>query len=164
MADIDPRVRLLTDLLMAQRFAWVASEIIEAIEVGFDEGAFDQDVEFQRKRLDLRAIEGIPAESIDKAGKAWRRPIEQKRRQYLPDEQVRVAVNIFVDRLASAAEMVQKSASVLNEIMNAAVLLHVEIDGEARPLDSSGANIAAERLRSLQNEFLEWLLSYKDEK
>jgi hypothetical protein len=161
MADIDRRVRVLTDILMDRGFGWLAAEIIDAIEAGRND-ASDRDphVTAQRAALNQRLLKGDanPASSPESLKHSASRPAHSGERMSA-DDQVFVAVDLFVDRLTSAAEMTAKSVDALSTFMNAPVSLYVETEGEIRAVLPAKARESALRLGGVKNELIEWLIS-----
>jgi hypothetical protein len=164
MADIDRRLRMLLDVLMAQGFGWLAVEIIETLGRGYN-GGNDKDslVESQRIALNSRLLSGDANATSTPEGLKYSATRPQPRIEPLgADQQIFLAVNIFVDRLASAAEMTAKNLDELRGLMDASVSLSVETEeGEVRAIRPADARDVAVHLRRVENQLAEWLIATK---
>jgi hypothetical protein len=162
MADIDRRVRILTDTLMDRGFGWLAAEIIEAIERGRDSADnHDPYVSAQRTTLNQKLSSG-EADAVSTAESlkySATRP-EIARERFNSQEQILVAVAIFVDRLSSAADMTSQSLDELSALMDTTVSLSIETEGEeVRTVLPAKARDAAIGLREIESQLIHWLIS-----
>jgi hypothetical protein len=165
MTEIDRRVRILTDILMDRGFGWLAAEIIETIEGGRNNAnEEDTDVESQRSALNQRLLSGdANAVSTPEDLKYSATRPETVGEPLDADDQILVAVALFIDRLSSAAEMPSKSQDELNGFMDTSVSLFVETEGEVRSVRPAEARHAALQLRGIKGQLVEWLLASSPE-
>lgn len=162
MATIERRVRLLTDVLLDRGFGWLAAEIIAAIEAGIeDSDDIDSAVSLQRSTLNSKIASGnmaVRSQPEDLKHSATRHG--QLRRGLAPDDQVRVAVDLLIDRLSAAAKMTEKSIATLSELMEAPVSLSVQVGDTVQSINPQEAQEAGEILRESRAEFAQWLLAW----
>lgn len=159
MADIDFRVRVLTDLLMNRGFGWLAIEIIQAIEDRGD-SLVDRDpnVAAQREDLNARLLRGdakavLSPEVVKEAATRS----EAQRDRLEAHDQISLAVEILVDRLSSAAEMTALSVDELTNLVDGSVSVSVEVDKEIRHVFPAKARETAAQLRGIKDQLREWL-------
>jgi hypothetical protein len=161
MAEIDHRVRLLMNALMSAGFGWLAAEIVDAIEAG-RENPEDQDHNVASQRLLLK---------LKLAGSASTTAPESENLRFFAtrsvairpafggDDQVRLAVNLLVDRLSVAAEMTSHAVDALSTLTRSPVSLVVKGAGESRAVNPSAAVQTGRQLREMREELTQWLLS-----
>lgn len=172
MAEIDHRVRLLTDLLMAQGFTWLASEIIATLELGraaVDDT--DHTVSSQREELrgelskfDAPLARGALRRELSKEAtidelESLAETIDGPRIAFSSDEQVEAAVEVLTFRLSDSARMLAASVETLEEIFGTEVDLFTEVEGELRSVNAVQARTFASQLKNLQVAFRDWLLN-----
>jgi hypothetical protein len=172
MAEIDHRVRLLTDLLMERGFGWLASEIVTAIEFGrtivddTDHTVFDQRKALQAElsRSDVPLRRGAMRRELSKPTVAAEiessaERLESERTAFLPDEQVEIAVEFLMFRLSDSVKMLASSVEAMEEIFGGQMKLFAEVDGRPHPIDTIQASAFASRLENIREQLREWLLS-----
>lgn len=162
MATIDYRVRLLTALLMDRGFAWLASEIIEAIERGRPTSD-DQDhnVTLRRRALNAELSGNSRSKSRLVVDDSEDPPTHEDapREQFGPEAQIRIAVDSFVHRLSAFGEMLGHSKDTLRRTFESDVRLFTEAEGEPRELDVSTSRLLSSQLLALREELFQWLIS-----
>jgi hypothetical protein len=164
MANIDRRVRLLTEVLQEEGFGWIAVEIVEAVEFGRrDLSELDNSVASQRHELGQRLHAGASSTSKPSDIRSSATRIVPLKQDFSAEEQITVAVHILMDRLAISAQMLAESADALSQIMETPVTLSVEDLSEARPVVVSSVRTAASELKAITPQLINWLNSESSE-
>jgi hypothetical protein len=159
MANVDYRVRLLTNLLMDRGFAWLAGEIIDSIEIGRPTTADrDHNVTSQRRALKLDASTDVPHEDLEEPS-----PDDEPREPLTPEAQVQVAIELLVRRLSDMGRMFESSRESLKQIFGVDVTLSIELEGEPRQYDPAHARELTSQLENVREQLLEWLMSQASE-
>jgi len=159
MANVDRRVRVLTNVLMEHGFSWLAAEIIDTIETGRSTtDDRDHNVDSHRAQLNAAlvtkfssaesAIQHIEDSSADE---------QDNRVELSPSEQIRTAVDTVVIRLSTIGEMFDESISNLEDVFGSDARLAIEFNGEVRQVDRSALTHASRRLRTLREQLIQWL-------
>jgi hypothetical protein len=164
MANIDYKVRLLTDLLMDRGLGWLAAEIIETIEAGkatFDER--DHNVKDQRialnANLDAPSGSSRHKEMPDESSV----PEDAPREEFSPEIQVTIAVDLLIQRLSGIGQMLMEGQQNLELIFDTHVSLSTEISGELHELNPQGARGLTLQLEQLREELSQWLMHQTSE-
>lgn len=161
MDGIDRRVRILSDVLLDRGFGWLAVEIIEAIESGrediedIDNSVLEQRIVLNQKLQNRQDFAASKPETLKYA--ASRK--DSFRSRLDGDDQVRIAIDIFVDRLASAAEMNVESAAGLTFLMRVPVSLSVQSNGVTARVSLERNEAVAVKIRENRTAIFNWLIS-----
>jgi hypothetical protein len=164
MANVDYRVRLLTDLLMDRGLAWLAAEIIETIEVGkatFDER--DHNVKAQRIALNADLDAPLRSSRHKEMPEESSVPEDAPREEFSPDIQVTIAVDLLIQRLSGIGQMLMEGQQNLELIFDTHVSLSTEINGELHELNPQGARSVTLQLEQLREDLSQWLMHQTSE-